>query len=65
MDRNRITREVQGLSEETKFGNIYKRNKERMNTDTTVWAQRLQEKSFAPAGDQTPVAQSVVRHYTD
>jgi hypothetical protein len=30
-----------------------------------VWAQRLQEKSFAPAGDPTPIAQSVVRHYTD
>jgi hypothetical protein len=27
-----------------------------------VWTQRLEEKSFAPAGDRT---QSVVRHYTD
>jgi hypothetical protein len=30
-----------------------------------VWTQRLEEKSFAPAGDRTPVVQSVVRHYTD
>jgi hypothetical protein len=30
-----------------------------------VWMQRLEEKSFAPAGDRTPVIQSVVRHYTD
>jgi hypothetical protein len=30
-----------------------------------VWTQRLQEKSFAPAGDRTPIARSVVRHYTD
>jgi hypothetical protein len=30
-----------------------------------VWTQRLEEKSFAPTGDQTPVVQSVVRHYTD
>jgi hypothetical protein len=29
-----------------------------------VWIQRLEEKSFAPAGDRTPIAQSVVRHYT-
>jgi hypothetical protein len=29
-----------------------------------VWTQRLQEKSFAPAGDRTPVVQPVVRHYT-
>jgi hypothetical protein len=29
-----------------------------------VWTQRLEEKSFAPAGDRTPVVQSVVRHYT-
>jgi hypothetical protein len=29
-----------------------------------VWTQRLEEKSFAPAGDRTPIAQSVVRHYT-
>jgi hypothetical protein len=26
---------------------------------------RIQDKSFAPAGDRTPVVQSVVRHYTD
>jgi hypothetical protein len=30
-----------------------------------VWTQRLEEKSFAPAGDRTPIAQTVVRHYTD
>jgi hypothetical protein len=32
-----------------------------------VWTQRIEEKSFAPAGDRTPVepVQSVVRHYTD
>jgi len=30
-----------------------------------VWTQRLEKKSFAPAGDRTPVVQSVVRHYTD
>jgi hypothetical protein len=30
-----------------------------------VWTQRLEEKSFASAGDQAPVVQSVVRHYTD
>jgi hypothetical protein len=29
-----------------------------------VWTQRLEEKSSAPVGDQTPVVQSVVRHYT-
>jgi hypothetical protein len=29
-----------------------------------VWTQKLEEKSFAPSGDQTPVVQSVVRHYT-
>jgi hypothetical protein len=29
-----------------------------------VWTQRLQEKSSAPAGDRTPIAQPVVRHYT-
>jgi hypothetical protein len=28
-----------------------------------VWTQRLQKKSFAFAGDRTPVFQSVVRHY--
>jgi hypothetical protein len=30
-----------------------------------VWTQRLEEKSFAPAGEWTPVIQSVVRHYID
>jgi hypothetical protein len=30
----------------------------------TVWTQRLEEKSFAPAGERTPIAQPVVRHYT-
>jgi hypothetical protein len=30
-----------------------------------VWTQRLEEKSFAPAGDRTPVVQPVVRHCTD
>jgi hypothetical protein len=30
-----------------------------------VWTQRLEEKSFAFAGDQTPVVYSVIRHYTD
>jgi hypothetical protein len=30
-----------------------------------VWTQRLEEKSFAPAGDRTPIAPSVVRHCTD
>jgi hypothetical protein len=29
-----------------------------------VWTQRLEEKSFAPAGNRTPVVQPVVRHYT-
>jgi hypothetical protein len=26
-----------------------------------VWTQRIEEKSFAPAGDRTPIAQSVVK----
>jgi hypothetical protein len=30
-----------------------------------VWTQRLEEKSFASAGDITPVIQFVVRHCTD
>jgi hypothetical protein len=30
-----------------------------------VLTQRLKDKSFASAGDRTPVVQSVVRHYTD
>jgi hypothetical protein len=30
-----------------------------------VWTQRLEEKSSASVGDQTPVVQSVVSHYTD
>jgi hypothetical protein len=29
-----------------------------------VWTQRLEEKSFVPARDRTPIAQPVVRHYT-
>jgi hypothetical protein len=29
-----------------------------------VWTQTLEEKSSALAGDRTPVAQPVVRHYT-
>jgi hypothetical protein len=30
-----------------------------------VFIQRLEEKSFASAGDRTPFIQFVVRHYTD
>jgi hypothetical protein len=30
-----------------------------------VWTQRLEEKSFAPAGNRTPVVQPVVRCYGD
>jgi hypothetical protein len=30
-----------------------------------VWIQGLNERSFAPAEDRTPVVQSLVRHYTD
>jgi hypothetical protein len=30
-----------------------------------VWTQRLEEKSFASAGNRTPIARSIVRHYTD
>jgi hypothetical protein len=30
-----------------------------------VWMQVLEEKSSAPVGDQTPIVQPVVRHYTD
>jgi hypothetical protein len=29
-----------------------------------VWTQRLEKKSFAPAGDRTSVVQSVATHYT-
>jgi hypothetical protein len=29
------------------------------------WTQRLEEKSFAPAGHRTLIVTSVVRHYTD
>jgi hypothetical protein len=29
-----------------------------------VWTQGIEEKSFAPAGDRTPIVQPVVRHYT-
>jgi hypothetical protein len=31
----------------------------------SVWMQKLEEKSFAPAGDWTPVVQSKVSHNTD
>jgi len=34
-------------------------------TQSWSWTQRLEEKSFASAGDQTLVIQPVVRHYTD
>jgi hypothetical protein len=30
-----------------------------------VWTRRLEKKSFASAGNRTPIAQSVIRHYTD
>jgi hypothetical protein len=30
-----------------------------------VWTQRLEEKSLTSASDRTPIAQPVVRHYTD
>jgi hypothetical protein len=30
-----------------------------------VWTQRLEEKSFATAGNPTPVVQCIVTHYTD
>jgi hypothetical protein len=30
-----------------------------------LWAQRLEEKLFSSAGNQTPIVQSVVRHYSD
>jgi hypothetical protein len=30
-----------------------------------VWTQRIEEISFAPAGDHGPVVHPVVRHYTD
>jgi hypothetical protein len=30
----------------------------------SFWTQRLEEKSFSPAGDRTPIVQPVVRHYT-
>jgi hypothetical protein len=29
-----------------------------------VWTQGLEEKSFSPAGDRTPIVQPVIRHYT-
>jgi hypothetical protein len=29
-----------------------------------VWTQRLEEESFAPIGDRTPIVQPIVRHYT-
>jgi hypothetical protein len=34
-------------------------------TPEPVWTQRLEEKSFAPARDRTPVVQPVARYYTD
>jgi hypothetical protein len=34
-------------------------------TSELVWSQRLEEIFFASAGDQTPVIQSVVTHYTE
>jgi hypothetical protein len=37
----------------------------RLDGPDLVWAQRLQEKSFASAGDRTLGIQSVIRHYTD
>jgi hypothetical protein len=30
-----------------------------------VWAQRLEERCFASAGDRTPIVQSVVTHYNE
>jgi hypothetical protein len=30
-----------------------------------VWTERLEENSFSPAEDRTPIVRSVVRHYTD
>jgi hypothetical protein len=30
-----------------------------------VWMQGLEEKSYAPVGDRTPIVQPVVSHYTD
>jgi hypothetical protein len=52
---------------------LYPREKDPPGTHCTggwwapkpVWTQRLDEKSFASAGDRTPIVQSVVRHYTD
>jgi hypothetical protein len=37
----------------------------RLEVPQLVWTQRLQEKSFASAGDQTPIVQSVVKYHTD
>jgi hypothetical protein len=36
----------------------------RVGLRDSLWTQRLEEYSFASAGDQTPVIQSAVRHYT-
>jgi hypothetical protein len=36
----------------------------RLGGPQPVWTQRLEEKYFAPVGDQTPIVQPVVRHYT-
>jgi hypothetical protein len=30
-----------------------------------IWPQRLEEKSFAPAGDRTLIARSLVRHFAE
>jgi hypothetical protein len=46
-------------------GRALPRGKEAGWASEPVWTQRLEEKPFVPAGDRTPVGQSVVRHYTD
>jgi hypothetical protein len=40
-------------------------NENKGSSPLQVWTHRLEEKLFASAGDQTPVFESVVRHYTD
>jgi hypothetical protein len=37
----------------------------RLSWAQSRYRQRLEDKSFAFAGARTPVAQSIVRHYTD
>jgi hypothetical protein len=37
----------------------------RLDGPQPVWTQGLEEKFSASVGDRTPVAQYVVRHYTD